>query len=322
MAGETIAEAEGNAAAIVHVIESTPPEENPFKTVLTREEEDLHFYFNDDILELSERLEQLILGHDELVQRYERLSERANDAMDIGDPQSVYEVQTSQNMLSMTVYQLEENERQQAQLEQDIIAEIDEAQSEYRRLAENLNAGREDYVRHYYRAQAMMDEYGVSHRSVYPGPGPEGAAASAGLYEINRKMSEYEQTHTFYKLLERGFNFTTTQEALESLAWGAIALVATEIATAGIGKFVAISGVVIRLTKYADDLVHATRLGRHIVARFMALKELTRTRLMKLMRSRRKTEHPNYPRNGLTDEQVAARRASRTCASGAVAFCG
>ena len=56
---QTIAEAEGNAAAIVNVIESAPPETCPFdKGPLTRGMEALHMVNNVDILELAEEIAQ------------------------------------------------------------------------------------------------------------------------------------------------------------------------------------------------------------------------------------------------------------------------
>jgi len=321
----TTASAGGNAQASLYIMASAPPDQTPFKTHLTNEEIERHAYFNDDILEIAEEIDE-ITRRDEarrvsLISQYGYPSEEGMGPN--ADP--TYANPDRRSMSGQGQSRWAEFRRQQqaweadiGELEDQILAELEEVRTEYRALAETLNNGRSEYVDHYLAAQQLTADTGVTRETVSrygSGPGPLGAMASH-----DAQMSSYEKTHTDYKLIEQGFKHTTVRETLANLVWGAIGMIAMEIATAGVAKFVAIGAAAVRLTAVGRAAVAAGRAGQALIGRFMALAERTRTRVVNVVRRGRRSDPPAHPTDGPTVRGQPGQAARPRCATGACAL--
>lgn len=297
----TTASAQGNAAAQLYVLASAPPDENPFKNFLTNEEIERHAYFNDDILEHAEEIDELEAANESARRRWAGMNARQRDRNG-GIPLAIAR-----------------REARIPELEDRILAELEEVRTEYRDLAEALHNGREDYVEHYANATALTEQTGITRedaRRYGLGPGPQGQ-----MVYFESQMAAYEATYNDYKLIEQGFKYNTTREVLINLVWGAIAIIAVEIATAGIAKFVAIGAYAIRATAVGRAAIAAGRAGEALIARFMALTEATRRRVVDVVRRGRRSEPERPPRDGDTIEGESPRPNTATCALGGSALC-
>ena len=300
--GSTIAEAQGNAQAILLVFEGVGAEENPLKKHLTREEEDRHFYFNDDILELAEEIEEIERRRIAEDAGLGRLIESRDALMQY--PDEAIRVEQLNEQIEQRLVEDTGRLREIAALEEQILDEIDEVRTEYRKLAENLNDGREAYLQdlralraHEERRRSeaedqrrVLEEAGADPEAI-PLPGPDANAPQRVHTE------RYEATYRRYKLLEQGFAVYTTRETIEGLVYAALGAAAMEVATAGIAKFVRLG----RTLDWAAGGIAASRAGRlgaRLIGRFNALLPRTRERLMRLMRRREVDRPPQYPRNG------------------------
>jgi len=134
----TTAAATGNARAQIYVAASAHSETNPFRLELTRAEEDLHFYFNDDILDIAEDYGQAVA----LRSRLEALNGPAANtfaASPMGGNGDISRQTREREIAHITNTVL-------PNLEEAMLAEIEEVTTEYINLAAALDAGRIDYV--------------------------------------------------------------------------------------------------------------------------------------------------------------------------------
>ncbi len=317
----TTASAQGNAAAQLYVLASAPPDENPFKNWLTNEEIERHAYFNDDILEHAEEIDDLErrLAVDQST--YNIRQPAWDDSVSAQDRIAYYTDPSngSDGMDGARAQRIVGTLREISELEDLILAELDEVRSEYRMLAEALHNGREQYVEHYGNAAALSEQSGITRERARRdglGPGPQGQ-----MVYLDSQMSAYEATYNDYKLIEQGFKYNTTREVLINLVWGAIAIIAVEIATAGIAKFVAIGAYALRATAAGRAAMAAGRAGEALIARFMALTEATRRRVVSVVRRGRRSEPDAPPRDGDTIQGESPRPNTATCAIGGSALC-
>lgn len=293
---QTIAEAEGNAAAIVNVIESAPPETCPFdKGPLTRGMEALHMVNNVDILELAEEIAQ---------------AENDIATANIPKTRSELEVGRSFNPEGKVAAAQEKIRR----LEEEILDELDEAQNEYRTLAHALCAERKEYVEA--RKRVGLDKNlpragelaRMRSRREGIGPSYRPELTSEDLDTVH----SFEETLAAFHALESGYHYMTTKEQ-----WGvffnflAVEL-ATEVVTFGLGKYV-------KAVRVLDEAVGAmiARAGKAVVSRFDRLPDPVKTRLNRVFERRHGETRVDFPNNGVGDEAADAGRLTRGCVSGA-----
>lgn len=295
---QTVADAQGNASALVNVIESSPPETCPFaKGPLTRDMEALHMINNVDILEIAEEM-AVVEG---------RLAD-ARKAVErpMGPAQMM---QSRESRMAMVTWYEEDLEK----LEDEILAELDEVQTEYRDLALSLCEGRQEYVEA--RRRAGMDDLPSSAdlhmmRSPRTGVGPSHRPELT--YDDLETIDEFERYHEAYKALEHGFHHMTTWEQFKHYAGLLAREAAIEAATLGAGKY-------IRAVRYLDELAGAvaSRGARAVVSRYQKLPSSIRQRMDRIF-SRRHTDQPHNPANdGPTGTGRTSSTATRPCRVGA-----
>lgn len=276
---ETIAAATGNAAAIVNVIESAPPETCPFDVgPLTDGMLALHMINNVDILELAEEIAQA-----------------ENEIATAHVPKTRSELDIGRSFDSDG--KIRRAEARIVQLEEEILAELDEAQNEYRDLTLALCASRKQYVEA--RRRTGLDEKLPTSgnlammRSYREGVGPDYLPELSGS-DLDT-VHEFEETLAAYHALESGFHHMTTKEQW-TIFFNFLAVeVATEVVTFGLGKYV-------KAVRVLDDAVGImiTRAGRAAISRYEKLPDSVKRRLNNLFRRK----HPEYraesPGDGVT----------------------
>lgn len=309
----TTANAGGNAQASLFVTAAADPDETPFKSHLTENEIERHAYFNDDILELAVELDGLLARGDAVEDRQRPNLERQLEIAQADGNTTL--ASHLENMIADLPDRAGDLQRRVDQIEDRILAELDEVRTEYRALAETLNNGRTEYVEHYLSAEQLSSTTGVTRegaRRYGLGPGPQ-----SRMVYLDSQMASYERVHTDYKLIEQGFKHTTVRETLSNLVWGAIALIATEIATAGIAKFVAVGAAAIRLTAVGRAAVAAGTAGAALIGRFMALAERTRRRVVNVVKRGRRSDPPAHPTDGPSVTGRPSQAARPNCRAGA-----
>ena len=328
--GETTAEAEGNAAALLYATVTESPDDTPFETQMTPEMIENHKYYNDDILEIAERmadkLEELDLAREDLA-RIDANIARLTDEGVVMRPGG--------NMARARLYAestVKTCEAAIAMFEQQIEDEIEEVRTEYRRLAENLNSRAEMYRGDYealqrFRQDKLREATEQRQELIDEGADPDAAARAwpirteDGYY--SHYVKQYEVTWGDYRLLQEGFAITTTREAIMGFVWGAAELIALEIITAG-------------LVTYAAGAVMATRLGSKVVGaairasdnvlallikRYNDLPPRVRSKLDEIFdRIKHGDDRPDGP-EGVTGRADDAPRATPGCAARGAAFC-
>lgn len=285
---ETIAEAEGNAAALIYTTITESPDDTPFDTVMTPEMIDKHKYYNDDILEIAEKMQQSIEQLE--YAKAELATVEANIArLEAEGVQLRRDGKMAQARMFAIDY-VKRSEAAIAKYEKEIEAEIDEVRNEYRRLAENLNSRAEMYRGDYdglrrFQDRELQKAMSMRRDLIEGGADPEGAARATqartedGYYSFH--VDAYAVTWGDYRLLQEGFAITTTREALMSFVWGAAELIALEIITAGLitvaaGAVMATrigSKVIGTMAKVGDDVLEL------IIKRYNDLPEGVKTRL-------------------------------------------
>lgn len=304
---ETAGIAEGNANAQLYTFAAAEPEVLPFPNVLTPEQEDRHFYFNDDILDIAEDIDLLLQEQSQLqdidLPRVTRLIAEIEMPAGFYDRASLIAQRDSINQRISGI------DSQIHGLEADILQELVIIRGEYEDKAYALEQRREaftqDYEVHQNQIQGMQNareiEMRVDPEDVYYNERRLENVNGSRLVHIER----YENTYADYRLLEEGFSITTLREVFSNLVWGAAILVVTEIVTGGVAKFVIIAG------RSATTAVAATRIGGRlmnvgtaIAARYNALSYAARARLDRLRRTRRVDEPDRPQNNGLADDAV------------------
>lgn len=240
---ETIAEAEGNAAARLYTFVTEHPNETPFATEMTPEMIEKHRYFNDDILEIAERMEQKLA---ELENAREELARvEANIARLQGEGVVSRPGGNMQRALLSARDYVGRSEAAIAMYEDEIASEIEEVRSEYRTRAENLNSRaelfRSDYeallrFREGERQRAQNDIDRVSTAMHISRDEVARRVQPARMNDENHTIHvrQYEQLWGDYRLLQEGFSITTWREAAMNFVWGAAEIVALEIITGGL----------------------------------------------------------------------------------------
>lgn len=239
---ETIAGAEGNAAAQIYTTIIESADDTPFDTEMTPEMIENHKYYNDDILQIAEEIELKLKEIDILQQSL------VNARLSIEKVEAATERPISRSSpLAWAPGQIEAQigaaEQRILQLEDKIEDEIDQVRNEYRRLAENLNSRAEMYRGDYeglrrfqdaellqaWQQQQHLTENGVATETAQSLSQPR---TEDGYYSFH--VDAYAVSWGDYRLLQEGFAITTTREALMSIVWGAAELIALEIITAGL----------------------------------------------------------------------------------------
>lgn len=285
---QTTAEAEGNAAALIYTTITESPDDTPFDTEMTPEMIDRHKYYNDDILEIAEKMqqsiEQLEQAKAELATVEANIARLEAEGVPLRRGGNMARAQLSaQDYVSRS-------EAAIAMYEKEIEAEIDEVRTEYRRLAENLNSRAEMYRGDYdglrrFQDRELQNAMNMRRDMIEGGADPEGAARATqartedGYYSFH--VDAYAVTWGDYRLLQEGFAITTTREALMSIVWGAAELIALEIITAGL---ITVAAGAVMATRIGTKVVGAAaRVGDDVLAliikRYNDLPEGVKTRL-------------------------------------------
>lgn len=295
----TTAAAQGNASALINVIESSPPDVCPFDMVLTEEMELLHFVNNEDILEHAEEMQDALAANVSAAARYASMNTRQRSRSGSGIPHGIAR-----------------REARIIELEELILAEIDEAQNEYRMLAHALCEGRSEYI----EARAIIGDAPITdgqqrriNRTGRDNSRPE---------LTNRTMHtvlEFERYHDAYKLLESGFAHVTTREQISSILGILGRELMIEVVTLGLAKYVrAVRAAATALDRAADALRAAGKAV--VVSRYERLSPAVRERLNNLYRRRQPDRPPTHPRDGETIEGRPGQAARPRCVAGACAL--
>ena len=271
----TIADAQGNAAAQIYtqIIES--PDDTPFETQVTPEMIEKHKYYNDDILQIAEEMKKIL----------ERI-EQDQEALAKGEQSGLF----NEAMRGSILTGIDLNKRYLDVLEQKIKDEIEQVRTEYRRLAENLNDRAEMYRGDYEALGRFLDSElrrNMKERDdlIKSGADPEGVARANqartedGYHSFH--VEQYAVTWGDYRLLQEGFAITTTREALMNLVWGAAELIALEIITAGLATAVVAAATG---TRIGARVIKATarvseNILKQLAARYNKLPERVKTKL-------------------------------------------
>ena len=311
--GQTIADAQGNAAALIYTTITESPDDTPFETQMTPEMIETHKYYNDDILEIAEEMEQKLRELENA--KAELATVEANIArFEAEGKKATRGGGMARARLSATDY-VKRSEAAIAMYEQEIEREIDQVRNEYRRLAENLNSRAEMYRGDYdglrrFQDNELKNAMRMRQDLVDAGVDPEGAArATQGRTEDGYHsfyVEQYAVTWGDYRLLQEGFAITTTREALMSIFWGAAELIALEIITAGLATAVVAAATG---TRIGARLIRATAsVGNDVLARLVArynkLPENVKAKLDDIFnRIKGRDERPAND-TGVTDHEV------------------
>jgi hypothetical protein len=249
---ETIAEAEGNAAARLYTFVTEHPNETPFETEMTPEMIEKHKYFNDDILEIAEHMERKLTelenAREELARVEANIAKLEGEGV-VSKPGG--NMQRAQ--LSARDY-VQSSEAAIAMYEEEIANEIEKVRGEYRTRAENLNSRAEQFRSDYeallrfregerQRVQNDIDlVVAAKHISREEAAKRVNPALTEDVNDISIHLGQYERTWGDYRLLQEGLSITTWREAAMNFVWGAAEIVAIEIITAGLGTAV-VAGV-------------------------------------------------------------------------------
>lgn len=328
--GQTIAAAEGNAAALLYTTITESPDDTPFDTVMTPEMIEKHKYYNDDILEIAEKiadkLRELEVSKEVLSQTEATIANARAEGVQLrrGGQLSAG--------LTLAIDQVKRAEMAIAMYEDQIRDEIDEVRAEYRRLAENLNSRAETFRGDYdgllrFRDNELQEAMRMRRSLTEGGVDPEAATRMTQPATEDGYRSHYVERYAVtwgdYRLLQEGFAITTTREALSSIVWGAAELIALEIITGGL---VTVAAGAVMTTRIGVKLAGAAaRVGDNVlellIKRYNALPQGAKTKLDEIFgRIKRGEERPtnNDGVTGKTDEAVGA---TPTCAARGVAFC-
>lgn len=298
----TYSEANGNAAAVLHYMESQLPEDWEFRNTLTPEEEDLHFINNQDILEIAEELEPLYVRLEAQQQRVRELQEQFGLT---GNESPV--MLSRQDAYNVTLIRAQQTIANQIQAEIDVVSpgielrilqEFPRIRLEFDRLARDLEVGREGYV----RALGYLDLYPTLPLDVRE-QNPYAVRRTGEQRQAEGIVANWERDRQKYELLKEGFAVQLSDEALERLVVWILQAVVTEIVTLGLAKYLR-AGQALAAAARAIN-----RSAAHLGARFLALSPGTK-RLLERARSRLPRDNsPTPPRNGVTVTDDVARQA-------------
>lgn len=332
---ETIAEAEGNAAARLYTFVTESPNETPFETEMTPEMIDKHKYFNDDILEIAEDMERILQDIELAESNIKKIDDitagrLAEDAVEV--PRAQLEFIRPQIISLIENLNIELSER-----EIEIENEIEEVRSEYRTRAENLNS-RADFFRHDYemllrfrnnelrRVQQDMDYMIASGLTREEAEGRVSPALTEDVNNSSIHVGGYETIWGDYRLLQEGFAITTWREAGMNFVWGVAEIVALEIITAGLATGVSVAAAGTRLavafkrasTRLDDVLAKAGKslddLVRLLADRYNKLLPKTKAKLDEIFdRIRTGRSHPDHPDGVTTKTDDVAEATVRGC---------
>ncbi|MFV0385597.1 hypothetical protein [Paracoccus sp. (in: a-proteobacteria)] len=332
--GQTIAEAEGNTAALAYTFITKSPDATPFETEMTPEMIDKHKYYNDDILEIAEKMAQSIKQLEQAKAALAKVETNITRFEAAGGS-----VQRGGKMVQARLSALDYVKRSEAaiaQYEKEIEAEIEEVRTEYRRLAENLNDRAEAYRRDYDGLRRFQDDelrtaMSLRRDLTEGGADPEDAArvtqarTEDGYYSFHVKA--YAVTWGDYRLLQEGFAITTTREAVMSVVWGAAELIALEIITAGL---ITTAAGAVMATRIGSKVVGAAarvaaRVGddvlKLIIKRYNALPDGVKTKLDDIFERLRVRRERDYKKDGPTGEGSEPSNASINCLTKSMVGC-
>lgn len=338
---ETIAEAEGNAAARLYTFITEHPNETPFETEMTPEMIDKHKYFNDDILEIAENMERLLqdiaTAEENIAKIDDVLAGRIpEDSVDL--PKAELEAIRPQVVTLIENWNIEI-----AKYEREIENEIEEVRTEYRTRAENLNSRvgmfRMDYealitfrqgeLRRVQQDMDIMLAMGLTREQVAERIQPVRTEEE----NIRIHLGQYEDIWGDYRLLQEGFAITTWREAGMNFVWGVAEIVAIEIVTAGLATAVTTAAAGTRLavafkrasTKLDDVLAKAGKslddLVRLLAERYNKLLPKTKEKLDEIF-ARIKTRYKHPPKSdGNTGRRNPTASATPKCPAGGAVLC-
>ncbi len=294
-----IAAAQGNAAAIVNVIESAPPGTCPFDLgPLTPGMEALHMINNVDILELAEEIAK---AESDIVTAH---TPKTRSELDLG---RAFDAEG----------RITAAQKRIVDLEQEIAHELDEAQNEYRALTQALCSGRQEYVEA--RRRVGLDDNLPSQgelsmmRSRREGVGP-GYRPELNHNDLET-VEKFEETLAAYHALESGFHHMTTKEQWTIFFNFLVVELATEVVTAGLGKYVkgirALDGAMAFMLE---------RAGKAVISRYGNLPDGVKERLRRIFARRHGEERVKSPGDGNTGTGASRGRADIGCSAAACAL--
>lgn len=312
----TVAQAIGNADGLLHVVEGYEPEALAFPSDLTEEEERLHFYFNDEILEVAEEYQKVLDEWDRAQGEVEKWNARQAaifaEAREYGGNSEFRPIELNANVVAGY-------ERSLADCEDRILRIMEGVRSQYYDRAINLTERREEIVSYaaVVRAEeqrialedsATTEEERLEH---FRGFDPDIQAAH---YEFN----ELDSIFVEYKLLRNGISINPSRIDWAGLVWFGVGLVVAEIVTAGIISIVGVIAAGARTIPVVARLsgrmaVAGERLRRRYNALLDSGKDL-------LARARLRSRGRPVPEGSNTGPQALLRHRaakSRLCSAGA-----
>ncbi|RJE88239.1 hypothetical protein [Paracoccus onubensis] len=310
---QTIANAVGNAQGLMHVAEGREPSELEFRAELTAEEELLHFYFNDEILEVAEEYQSLIA---------ERAEDQANiDNYNAGQ-QKIFEearqfgADREYQPIPLAPRLLADYEEKLAGCEERVAQIIAQVRSQFHDRALNLTERREDivdYVATISKHEERQDRYDAAEtdeerQENWVGFDPDTQRTYYDFRELDRIHAEYE-------LLKNGISINPTRIDWAGLVWFGVSLIVVEIVTAGLIN-VAVGAVGVGTRWVVSAAGKAGRIATaadRIRRRYNALSDRAKDFLERAYLRSRNREVPDYPNTGPQAVGSTGRRSSVPC---------
>lgn len=297
----TYGRGEGNASAVLHYMETHQPAGVTYRYILTAKEETLHLINNQDILKIYDEIDSLVVQ----IEKGEAALEeyRTNpDAINRDGAAMGYEGDDyAATMTSITRGRLArlrtDLEAKEAAAERQILEEeFPRIRLEFRRLAEALTEGREEYVAavEYARDNVILD-YGMA----------------LNPYDT---IQAWERNLQQYNMLKEGFAVQLSDEAiiafLKMLGQAAV----MEVATLGLSKIVRLGQALTATARAINGVASA------LARRFLSYTPRTRA-FIERVRARLRQQRPHDPdTRGTTNRGTAPPKSPAGCTAAACGF--
>lgn len=319
------AAADANAQALLHVLEGQHPAETEFEHVLTLEQEHKHYYFNDDILLIAERIDDIVRTEDarrtSLISQYgypDDTDLQPHNATAATSPDR--RAMSGQGWSRWEQFRRDQETWQQeiVEFEQQIEQILNEVRTEYRRLAEVLTSGREEYVESHevvrQRIEVEIPEATEVMREAY-GELPEDFRAyvvpTNELYDARNRIYSYERNFADYRMLQEGLSITIDDITVYDVVWWAALFIIGEIITLGTLHYFVLGARAVSLTR-AGRAVTAS--AQRMMKRFNDLADRTKDILANIRRRRRGEEPLEASSTGPQGQSTTVRATVRNCA--------
>lgn len=340
---QTLAAAMANAVGVLNVMVSPDPERNTFKDELTADEFHLHQYFNDDILDIADEMDEIerseAEGLQQMIQLYGARPDPPGprDGLRGDTPEQVYTSGMAGSAWRNFDAVSANNAERLAALEAQLDSVMDGVEADYQRLANVLNddGNREDYVAAVQTINAHETELAMAiERIQLNQAGPSDWDAVYGHPRQNwghpfsfnyfdapptvrlatETVMQMNSAYVDYRLLEEGVSVRVDNITIGDVVKFGVMLVIGEIVSLGIAKFVRAAGAVVQI-------VRASRAATVIAARFNALSGPVKRRLGDWFQRRRPNARTRRADDGGDVTGQSPNVASRTCPSTARVAC-